>query len=245
MDFTGQTAVVAGATRGIGRAIATSLLEGGARVLGLYRADARAAEEFAASATARGLALELYRCDVADFAAVEAFYSAAAARIEHLEILVVSSGVRRDGVLAMMRPEAWNEVLAVNLGGSYHMARFAVPWMMRARYGRIVLVGSSMSHAGFAGQANYTASKAGQIGLVRSLSKEVASRGITVNCLSPGFVETDFIADLDAKQREEYARRVPLGRFGKPEEVAAAALFLCSRAASYVNGAVLEVNGGL
>jgi 3-oxoacyl-[acyl-carrier protein] reductase len=145
----------------------------------------------------------------------------------------------------MMRQDDWQRVLDVNLSGGYTMCRHVLPLMLKQKYGRIIFITSPMGHLGFAGQANYAASKAGQVGLMKSLSKEVAKRKITVNCVSPGFIGTDFIGDLSEEQMKEYRKLVPAGRFGTPEEVADAVLFLADRKAAYINGAVLEVTGGL
>jgi len=160
-------------------------------------------------------------------------------------VLVNNSGIRRDGVLAMLPPADWERVIATNLSGTYHMCKFAVLHMLRRRYGRIVIVTSPARTAGFAGQANYAASKAGQVGLMRSLAREVGKRGITVNCVSPGFVDTDLLADLSPEQKREHLASVPLGRFAEPREVAFAVRCLAARDASYITGATLEVAGGL
>ncbi|MHB8788913.1 MAG: 3-oxoacyl-ACP reductase FabG [Desulfobulbaceae bacterium] len=244
-DFSGQKAVVTGATRGIGRAIALALLEGGATVIGVYGGDSEAAEKFRAECASFGDRLHLHRCDVSDYPAVESFYEQVEQRFDTIDILVNNAGIRRDGVLAMMPEEDWRRVLDVNLTGGYVMSKFAVQLMLKQRYGRIIFITSPMARLGFAGQANYAASKAGQIGMMRSLSKETAKRNITVNCVSPGFIDTDLLSDLPEAQAKEYKNLVPLRRFGTPEEVAAAVLFLAGRSASYITGAVLEVTGGV
>jgi len=245
-DFSGQTAIVTGGTRGIGRAIAESFLAAGARVVAVYAGNQQAAAAFGEANRAHAEALDVRTCDVADYAQVEALFKALDQRCpEGVDILVNNSGIRRDSVLAMMKPEDWRAVLDVNLSGTYNMSKFAVLTMMRKRYGRIVNITSPCAHFGFAGQANYAASKAGQIGLTRSLSKEVATRGITVNCVSPGFIGTDLIKDLPEKLRQQYLGQIPLKRFGSVEEVAACVLFLASKEAAYVTGTVLEVTGGL
>jgi 3-oxoacyl-[acyl-carrier protein] reductase len=145
----------------------------------------------------------------------------------------------------MMTPEEWNQVIAVNLTGTFNMSKFAVMKMMQNRFGRIINITSPSGKIGFLGQANYAASKAGQVGFTRSLSKEVARRGITVNCVSPGFIDTELIADLTPEQKKEYAAIVPMKRFGTADEVASAVLYLASKEAAYVNGSVLEVTGGI
>jgi len=244
-EFEGQVAVVSGATRGIGRAISAALLEGGATVIGLYGGDQGAAYQVQQEYARHAGRLRLHQCDVADYQAVSALYATIEEEFASIDILVSNAGIRRDSVLAMMPVEDWQRVIEVNLSGSYHMAKFAVMLMMKKKYGRIVFITSPMAHLGFAGQANYAASKAGQIGLMRSLSKETAKRKITVNCVSPGFIDTELIASLPPEKRAEYQRLVPMARFGTPAEVAEAVLFLASRRAAYISGSVLEINGGL
>ncbi len=244
-DWKGQKAIVTGATRGIGRAVTLALLEGGAVVYGIYGGNEAAAAEFATLCAPAGDRLQLHRVDVSDYQAVQALYAQVEREIETLDILVACAGIRRDAALAMMREEDWRRVIDVNLTGCYTMAKFAVPLMMKRKYGRIVFITSPMGHLGFAGQANYAASKAGQVGMMKALSKEVAKRKITVNCVSPGFIDTDFLQGLSDAQVKEYKKMVPARRFGTPEEVAEAVLFLASRNAAYINGSVLEVTGGL
>jgi len=243
--FTNQKAIITGATKGIGKAITEALLTHGATVLGLYSGDEAAALSFAAAHHDAGERLHLHRVDVSDYQAVAAFCRATEEQFDTIDILINNAGIRRDAVLAMMRPEDWQRVLDVNLSGGYNMCRCALPLMLKQKYGRIIFITSPMGHLGFAGQSNYAASKAGQIGLMKSLSKEVAKRKITVNCVSPGFISTDLIADLPEEQMKEYKKLVPAGRFGTPEEVADAVLFLAGKNAAYINGAVLEVTGGL
>lgn len=244
-EFEGQVAVVSGATRGIGRAISAALLEEGATVIGLYGGDQEAAYQVQQEYARHAGRLRLHQCDVADYQAVSALYAAVEEEFASIDILVSNAGIRRDSVLAMMPEEDWQRVIEVNLNGSYHMAKFAVMLMMKKKYGRIIFITSPMAHLGFAGQANYAASKAGQIGLMRSLSKETAKRKITVNCVSPGFIDTELIANLPPEKRAEYQKLVPMARFGTPAEVAEAVLFLASRRAAYISGSVLEINGGL
>ena len=156
-----------------------------------------------------------------------------------------SAGIRRDAVVPMLKEEDWRRVLDVNLSGCFNTSKAALPLMLKQKYGRIIFITSPMGHLGFPGQANYAASKAGQIGLMKSLSKEVAKRRITVNCVSPGFIDTDFLAGLAEEQLKQYKKMVPAGRFGTPAEVADAVLFLAGDKAAYINGAVLEITGGL
>lgn len=244
-EYKGKKAVVTGATRGIGQAITEVLLAKGATVIGLYGGNRQAAEAFAASCAQHGERLRLHQLDVSNYQAVADFFTKFEEEFDTLDILVNNAGIRKDAVLAMMKEEDWRRVLDVNLTGGYNMSKFAVPLMMKQKYGRIVFITSPMGHLGFAGQSNYAASKAGQIGLMKSLSKEVAKRKITVNCVSPGFISTDLIDDLPEALMKEYKKMVPAGRFGTPAEVARAVLFMCSEGAAYINGAVLEITGGL
>lgn len=246
MTFEGQTAVVTGGTRGLGKAITLDLLEHGARVIATYHSGEEAAERMRAECAPYDGRISLSRFDVADYAAVEDFWNETAENEpDGVQILVNNSGVRRDQLLAMMPLEDWQRVLEVNLTGSYQMSKFAVQNMLRSRYGRIILVTSPAASFGFEGQSNYAASKAGQIGLMRSLAREVAKRKITVNCVSPGFIDTDLIADLDPKLRDSHLARVPMKRFGLPAEVAYAVRCLASPEATYINGTTLEVHGGI
>lgn len=239
-DFSNQCVVVTGGTRGIGRAITEAFLAAGAEVHAVYGGNDEAAQAFAAEVA--NDRLHLAKVDVADYGAVEAFFGALPSPPQ---VVVNNAGIRRDQIVGMMPAEDWQRVLAVNLDGTFHFSKFAVMAMSRQRYGRIVNIVSPSAHLGFAGQASYAASKAGQIALARSLAKEVAKRKITVNCVSPGFVDTELLADLPEEQKKAYVEMVPMKRFGTGEEIAAAVLFLASREASYVSGATLEVTGGL
>ena len=246
-DFSDQRVIVTGGTRGIGRAIAEAFLAAGASVHAIYAANQTAAAEFAAAAqtAGSGARLSLHQTDVGDYAAVEAFYRGFEAAGHKLHVLVNCAGIRRDGVVGMLAPADWEAVLNTNLTGTYAMSKFAVQLMMRERYGRIISITSPSGKLGFEGQANYAATKAGQVAFSRSLSKEVARRGITVNCVSPGFIDTDFIGALPEEQLKAYRDQVPLRRFGKPAEVAFAVLCLAAREAAYVTGATLDITGGL
>lgn len=246
MSFEGQNVVVTGGTRGLGRAIALAFLGEGATVHATYRSGDDAAEALRRDAGERAERLFLHRFDVADHEAVRAFWEELEATVpDGVQVLVNNAGIRRDAVLAMMAPQEWEQVLATNLGGCYHMSKYAVLDMMQRRYGRIVMITSPAGRFGFEGQGNYGASKAGQIGLMRSLCKEVAKRKITVNCVSPGFIDTELLEDLPPDLRDKYQKTVPLRRFGKPEEVAYAVLCLAAKEASYITGTTLEVTGGL
>lgn len=244
-DFQGQTVIVTGATRGIGKAIAREFLNQGATVLGLYGGNTRTAETFAAECRQYGEKLRLYKCDISNEQQVMAFYQEIEQTVASVEILVNNAGIRRDAVLALMDSSDWHRVLDINLTGTFLMSKPAIMLMMKNKFGRIINITSPVAHLGFAGQANYAASKAGQVGLTKSLAKETAKKKITVNCVSPGFIATDFINDLSPEQLASYKKMVPMRRFGTPEEVADAVLFLASKRASYITGTVLEVDGGL
>jgi 3-oxoacyl-[acyl-carrier protein] reductase len=247
--FHGRKAVISGATKGIGKAIANAFLEAGATVIGIYASDRNAADlfmqEYEINASAKENNLFLYPCDVSDASAVQQFFAEIEKKFDTIDILVNNAGIRKDAVLAMMRAEDWQRVIDVNLTGTFNMSKQAVLLMMKQKYGRIIHITSPMAHMGFEGQSNYAASKAGQIGMMRSLSKETAKRKITVNCISPGFIDTELLEGLTPDQLALYKKMVPMKRFGKTEEVAAAVLFLAGEQASYISGAVLEVTGGL
>jgi 3-oxoacyl-[acyl-carrier protein] reductase len=244
-DFSKQKVVISGATRGIGKALSLAFLERGATVIGLYAGNHEKANQLKDEYAQFSGQLYLHQCDVSNYSAVEHLYSQIEEQFDTIDILINNAGIRRDGVLAMMAADDWQKVIDVNLTGSYTMSKFAVQLMMKQKYGRIVFITSPMAHMGFAGQSNYAASKAGQIGMMKSLSKETAKRKITVNCVSPGFIATDLIDDLPDDLKKEYKKMVPLKRFGSPEDVAHAVLFLASKEAGYITGSVLEVTGGL
>ncbi|MBQ6470457.1 MAG: 3-oxoacyl-ACP reductase FabG [Victivallales bacterium] len=244
-SFQNRVAVVTGGTRGIGAAVTRGLLQGGATVIALYASNGAAAQAFRDSLGDLAGALTVVPCDVADYAAVESFFQEFDKTHPALDILVNSAGIRQDGVLAMMPREKWDKVLDVDLGGCFNMFKLGVQRMLPRRYGRIIGITSLSGRMGIEGQANYAAAKAGQVAMVKSLSKEVARRKITVNCVAPGFIATDFIAALPPEQAAAYQATVPLRRFGTAEEVAAAVLFLASEEAAYITGSVIEVAGGL
>jgi 3-oxoacyl-[acyl-carrier protein] reductase len=244
-SFTEQKVVVTGASRGLGRAISLAFLKQGATVIGIYGSNSEAARDFAAEGKQFGDRLQLHQCDVADSGQVEEFFRQVEETFDTIDILINNAGIRRDGLLALMASKDWQQVIDINLTGTFNMSKQAVLLMMKQKYGRIINITSPVAHLGFAGQANYAASKAGQIGMTRSLAKETARKKITVNCVSPGFIATDLLADLSAEQVADYKKLVPMRRFGTAEEVAHAVLFLAGRQASYITGAVLEVNGGL
>lgn len=241
--FTDRKAIVTGATRGIGRAVSQSLLDQGCTVIGLYAGNHEEADRFqAASSTDR---LQLHCCDVADHEQVRLLYEEIESGFESIDILINNAGIRRDAVVALMSEEQWRQVLDTNLTGTFNMSKYAVPLMMKQKYGRIVNITSPSAQMGIQGQANYAASKAGQIGFTRTLAKEVARKKITVNCVSPGFIQTDLLDGLSADQLAAYKKMIPMRRFGSLNDVTEAVLFLASEKASYITGTVLDVNGGL
>jgi 3-oxoacyl-[acyl-carrier protein] reductase len=244
-DFKDQTAIVAGGTRGIGRAVSEAFLKSGAKVIATYQSNDQAAQQFQEANADFSDRLDLRKFDVTDYQQVEDFFRYVDESHGPFQIVVNSSGIRRDSVVGLMKETDWRQVIDTNLTGTFNICKLAVQNLMRQRYGRIILITSPIGKFGFAGQSNYAASKAGQVAFTRSLSKEVASRKITVNCVSPGFIETDFIADLSEEQRKAYVSQVPLKRFGSAEEVAHSVLFLAARESSYITGTVNEVTGGL
>jgi len=238
-DFTGRHVVVTGGSRGIGAGISSAFLRAGAEVTAIYAGNEARAQAFQAEA---GSGIRIARLDVADGPAVATWFEA----VEPAPaILINNAGIRRDAVLGAMSDEDWRRVLAVNLDGSFHCSKHALRRMSRARWGRIINIISPSGRLGLAGQANYAASKAGQEAMARSLAKEAARRKVTVNCVSPGFIETELLDDLDEERKKALVSSVPLKRFGTVEEIANAVLFLASEEAGYVTGTTLEVSGGL
>ncbi len=244
-NFKDQNIVVSGATRGIGKAITVSFLKGGANVIGIYGGNVTAAENFQAELGDLGDKLFLTLLDVSNPEEVTTFYQSVEDRFSTLDVLVNNAGIRRDAVLALMKVKDWQRVIDVNLTGSFLMSKQAVHLMMKKKYGRIINITSPVSYLGFVGQANYAASKAGQVAMTKTLAKEIAKKKITVNCVSPGFIDTDFINELPSEQLASYKKMVPMRRFGRTEEVAEAVMFIASKSASYITGSVLEINGGL
>lgn len=244
-SFQEKNVIVTGATRGIGKAISSSFLEQGANVIGIYSGNVDAAETFIKEAADNNQSLSLYKCNVSNTEEVKALYKTLEERFGSIHILINNAGIRKDSIVALMSSEQWQDVIDVNLTGTFLMSKYAVPLMMQNKFGRIVNITSPMSYLGFAGQGNYSASKAGQIGFTKSLSKETAKKKITVNCISPGFVATELLNDLPKEQVTAYKKMVPMRRFGTTTEIADAVLFLSSDKASYITGAVLEITGGL
>ena len=237
--------MVTGASRGIGRAIALELGQAGARVAVTCSQQREAAEAVVEKLRQGGTEGRVYQFDVADFEATTQAVERVVADFGRLDILVSNAGVRRDQLLVRMKPEEWQVVLQTNLAGMFHCARAAARAMLRQRWGRIIAISSVAGLVGNAGQANYAASKAGMIGLAQALAKELAPRGITVNAVAPGLIETDMTQTLSEAQRQALLQHVPSGRFGAPEDVAACVLFLASEAAQYITGEVISVSGGM
>jgi 3-oxoacyl-[acyl-carrier protein] reductase len=243
-ELEGKVALVTGGSRGIGHAVARTLAAAGAQVV--LTARALDAAESAARAIdgvpvpVRGIAL-----DVSDDDSVARGVASVIGDYARIAILVNNAGITSDNLLLRMKAEDWDRVLRTNLGGAFRLCRAVVPSMVKARYGRIVNVSSVVAHVGNPGQANYVASKAGLEGLTKSLARELASRNVTVNCVAPGFIETDMTRALAGEQVKKLVENVPLGRLGRVEDIAQAVVFLCSPGAAYITGATLHVNGGM
>lgn len=240
-----KTALVTGAARGIGRAIAVELARLGASVGINYSKDSEGAAETADLVHSEGVKTAVIQGDVSDPGACLAIVQEAGSLLGDVEVVVCNAGIRRDGLALRMTDDAWEDVLRTNLSGAFYVTRAALRTMIRKKWGRLVYVSSVAGVQGNAGQANYAASKAGLIGLAKSVAREVGSRGITANVVAPGFVETEMTADLSEEVVEEARRRVAAGRLGKPDDIAPIVGFLCGPGASYLNGAVITVDGGL
>jgi 3-oxoacyl-[acyl-carrier protein] reductase len=240
----GKLALVTGASRGIGKAIAQALGKAGATVLGTATSEsgAQSIAAYLAEAGTQGAGLVL---DVVDGAACDKLVADAEQRFGAIGILVNNAGITRDNLLMRMKEAEWDEIMDTNLKSVYRLSKLVIRSMMKARYGRIVNLTSVVGFMGNAGQANYAAAKAGIVGFSKALAREVGSRSITVNCVAPGFIDTDMTRALPDAQKQALLANVPLGRFGRPEEVAAAVVFLASEGAAYVTGSTIHVNGGM
>lgn len=245
MILEGKIAVVTGASRGIGRAVARRLASEGATVIINYNGSREKAEETLREIEETGGRGVIEQCDVSDFEQCREFIQKVIKEYGALDILVNNAGVTKDGLIMGMSEEDFDRVIDTNLKGAFHTIRFAVRQMLKQKSGRIINMASVVGVSGNAGQANYAASKAGVIGLTKAAAKEVASRGITVNAIAPGFIETDMTASLPESVKEASLAQIPLGYFGKAEQVAAAVAFLASEDAAYITGQVLHVDGGM
>ncbi len=245
MELKGRVALVTGASRGIGRAVALELARAGAKVAVNYAASEEAARELVSRIKEEGGEALAVRFNVANSKEVTEGVKLVEEELGQVDILVNNAGITRDALLIRMKEEAFDEVIAVNLKGVFNVTKAVVPGMLKKRYGRIINISSVVAFSGNPGQTNYAASKAALVGFSKSLALELAPKGITVNVVAPGYIETDMTAALPEKAKEALLSRVPLGRPGTPEEVAYAVLFLASDKASYITGSVLHVNGGL
>ena len=245
MNFAGKTAVVTGGSRGLGRAVCLELAKDGANVVLCYAGNEAAAGETVAACEALGAKALAVRCDVAKADEVKVLMDAAVQAFGRIDILVNNAGITRDGLLMMMKEEDFDAVINANLKGAFLCMKAASRLMMKQRWGRIVNLSSVVGLRGNAGQVNYAASKAGVIGMTKSLAKELATRGVTVNAVAPGFIDTDMTAAMPQAAREATLASIPMGRMGAPEDVAKAVAFLASDEAAYVTGQVLAVDGGM
>jgi 3-oxoacyl-[acyl-carrier protein] reductase len=240
-DLTGRTALVTGASGGIGGAIARALHQQGATVAlsGTRR------ESLDALAASLGERVHVVPCNLSDMTAVEALVPDAEKAMGQLDILICNAGITRDNLFVQLRDEDWDDVIRINLTATFRLARAATKLMMRKRFGRIIAITSVVGVTGNPGQGNYTASKAGLIGMMKTLGAEYARRGVTANCIAPGFIATPMTDVLNDKQRETILTKVPAGRLGTPDDIAAAAVYLSSNEAAYVTGQTIHVNGGM
>jgi 3-oxoacyl-[acyl-carrier protein] reductase len=244
-SLAGQVAVVTGGSRGIGRAICIRLAGLGAHVVINYSSNQAAAEEVQALCETAGGSASINGFNVGDSDSVDKAFDDIKQKYGRVDILVNNAGISRDGLFIRMKNEDWDQTLQTNLNGSFYCARAAVKIMMKARYGRLINVSSVVAEMGNAGQVPYVSSKAGVIGLTKAMAKEVASRNITVNAITPGFIETDMTAALDPKLQEEHLKAIPLARYGKADEVAALVAFLAGAESGYITGQVIGINGGM
>lgn len=245
MDLTGKVALVTGASRGIGRQIAVTLAGYGALVIVNYNGSQAKAEAVVDEIEAHGGHAEAIQCNVADFEASKALIDQVVKKYGRLDILVNNAGITRDNLIMKMSEEDFDQVLAANLKGTFNCAKHVSRQMLKQKSGRIINISSVSGVMGNAGQANYCASKAGVIGLTKSLARELGSRSITVNAVAPGFIETEMTAVLPEEVKKTMGEQIPLKRFGKPQDVAEAVAFLASDQAGYITGQVLQTDGGM
>ena len=245
MQLDGKVALVTGASRGIGRSIALMLAARGADIVINYAGNTEAAEKTKAEVEALGRKAMVFKADVGDTAACEAMMAEAVKEMGKIDILVNNAGITRDGLLMRMKEADWDAVLTTNLKSVYNCTKAVIKYMMKARSGRIVSISSVVGAMGNAGQSNYAAAKAGIMGFTKAVAKEAASRGITVNAIAPGFIETDMTAVLPEKVVDNLKAAIPMGRLGAPEDIAKAVAFLVSEDAAYITGQTLHVNGGM
>ena len=243
--LTGKIALVTGGARGIGRAIALAMAENGAQVIVNYQGSRERAEETVALIQEKGGQAEAYPCNVADYEAVEAMVKDLVSRYGHIDILVNNAGITRDNLIMKMSEEDFDKVLDTNLKGTFNTIRHLARQMIKQRGGKIINISSVSGVLGNAGQANYAASKAGVIGLTKTMARELASRNILVNAIAPGFVNTDMTENLGESVKEAAVSQIPLKRFGNPEDIAEMAVFLASSKADYITGQVIHVDGGM
>lgn len=245
MLLSGKTAVITGGSRGIGRAVAEMFAQNGADIAVIYSGSAESAGQVAEHARGLGVNARAYRCDVSSSAQVEETFKQIYADLGKIDILVNNAGITRDKLLMQMSEEDFDSVIAVNLKGAFNTCKAVCRAMARAKGGRIINISSVSGLMGNPGQANYSSSKAGLIGLTKTIAKEYASRGITCNAIAPGFIETDMTAAMPQQTLEAAAQAIPVKRLGKPEDIAVTALFLASDMAGYITGEVIKVDGGL
>ena len=241
----GKTALVTGATRGIGRAIAVKFAQAGANVAFTYRQINSNAEELVKEIEALGVKCKGYAADAADFAATDAVVKEVVADFGRIDVLVNNAGITKDGLILRMTEEQWDAVITTNLKSAFNFTRAVVPFMAKQRGGSIINMSSVVGENGNAGQCNYSASKAGLIGLAKSIAKEMGPRGIRANCIAPGFIVTDMTSAIPEEMRAEWAKTIPLRRAGNPEDVANVALFLASDMSAYVSGQVINCCGAM
>ena len=245
MQFEGKVALVTGASRGIGRAVAIRLAKSGAKIAVNYAGNQAAAEEVKQIIEQNGGEAILVQADISNAESVDAMVAAVMEAFGRIDILVNNAGITRDTLLMRMKEADWNAVIQTNLTGVFYVTKAVSKIMMKQRYGKIVNMSSVVGLMGNAGQANYAAAKAGVIGFTKSMAKELAARNITVNAIAPGFIATDMTAVLSDKVKEDLATKIPMGRLGEADDIASAVLFLVSDSASYITGQTLNVDGGM